>query len=128
MIRVPRLYHALILTCASVLGGCQLSFAKDPLTPGFPSCPPGVAGYWQPLSQYDKSTNTVRVWIAITSIDYLDPSTVICWIDPHGFIEQKDPEQMKSHTNPKIEVPPDPKEQAGAPHLNRFLSRRWLSN
>lgn len=50
---------------------------------GFPPCRGGERGYWQPLV-----TNGGRlIRLALTTIDFLDPKTVLCWVQTEQQIE-----------------------------------------
>jgi hypothetical protein len=59
--------------------------AFDPLHPGFPVCEGKEEGHWQTLTLKNKEGKEVSR-LALTSIDYLDPSTVICWMAPDSTI------------------------------------------
>lgn len=54
--------------------------AFDPLHPGLPACEGGESGYWQTVTIQRASGDTIT-YLAITSVDFLDPATVICWLD-----------------------------------------------
>ncbi len=56
------------------------------LTPGFPQCTGKEKGYWAIHRQLgiDKQ---VHVFLALTTINFLQPSTVICWVDPEQEIQ-----------------------------------------
>jgi len=54
--------------------------AFDPLHPGMPACEGGESGYWQTVTIQRASGDTIT-YLAIASVDFLDPATVICWLD-----------------------------------------------
>jgi hypothetical protein len=53
------------------------------LAAGFPPCRGGERGYWQPLVTPDQR----MVRLAVTTIDFLDPQTVLCWVQAEQQIE-----------------------------------------
>lgn len=50
---------------------------------GFPPCQGGEKGYWQPLVTHEGRL----VRLAVTTIDFLDPKTVLCWVQAEQQIE-----------------------------------------
>ena len=55
---------------------------QDPFqSPGFPSCAGGEIGYWQFLVRPDsQDPKAVKVWLVLTTVDFLDPALVICYV------------------------------------------------
>jgi hypothetical protein len=64
------------------------AYAFDPLHPGLPACEGGESGYWQAITTEKDGRQTVS--LALTSIDYLDPAYVICWVDPAQLVTAGD--------------------------------------
>lgn len=63
------------------------AFALDgnPLHPGLPPCLGGETGYWQTVTVKDARGKSVT-HLAITAVDFLDPATVVCWVDSPQLI------------------------------------------
>ena len=60
------------------------SSAFDPLHPGLPVCEGGEQGYWQTVTTRQDGQDYVH--LALTTIDFLDPAYVICWVDPSQIV------------------------------------------
>ena len=77
--------------------------AFDPLHPGFPPCEGKEEGHWQSLTLKNKDGKEVSM-LALTTINFLDPAYVICWLDPEQLViagERKPAQPIK--TVPKVE-------------------------
>jgi hypothetical protein len=61
------------------------AYAFDPLHPGLPVCEGGEQGYWQTITE-KKADDRLVSHLALTSIDFLDPAYVICWVDPSQIV------------------------------------------
>jgi hypothetical protein len=76
--------------------------AFDPLHPGLPVCEGGEQGYWQTVTVERNGQFVTN--LALTTIDFLDPAYVICWVDPSQIVtagERKPAQPVK--TVPKVE-------------------------
>jgi len=63
------------------------AFALDgnPLRPGFPPCLGKEEGHWQVYLEEREGKPPLK-HLALTSIDFLDPAYVICWVNAPQLI------------------------------------------
>ena len=69
---------------------------QDPFkSPGFPPCDGGEIGYWQVLVRpRHGEPNAITVWLALTTVDFLDPAHVICYVPLGRKILVMEPEKQ----------------------------------
>lgn len=79
------------------------SFAFDPLHPGLPACEGGEQGYWQTVTTRQDGQEYVH--LALTTIDFLDPAYVVCWVDPSQLVTagERKPAQETKRAVPPVE-------------------------
>lgn len=66
---------------------------QDPMhSPGFPPCVGGEVGYWQVISRAKSDRSGVQVYLVLTTVDFMDPAFVICWVDGQHRVQAIGPE------------------------------------
>lgn len=54
---------------------------QDPMhKPGFPTCSGGEIGHWQLLIRASSDGKDQMAYLALTTVDVLDPAFVICYV------------------------------------------------
>lgn len=75
------LISGLILFSSSSLAWEIPYGVQDPMhKPGFPICSGGEIGYWQFLMRASSDGQSQTAYLALTTVDVLDPAFVICYV------------------------------------------------
>lgn len=75
------LITGLILASSTTLAWEIPYGVQDPMhSPGFPACAGGEIGYWQMITRESSDRKVRQVFLALTTVDYMDPAFVICYV------------------------------------------------
>lgn len=81
---MPRFLVLLTLLACSVPAAIAWEMpygVQDPMhKPGFPVCSGGEIGFWQFLMRASSDGKEQTAYLALTTVDILDPAYVICYV------------------------------------------------